>query len=504
MKQKLMWMMPLLLALFFIVSPVQAQVLVEDAYTSSAEYMVEVAPNPTYGDEWFILALSRGGAHVPANYFDTYYKNLVAEVKALNGELHALKYTEYSRVILAVTAIGKDATDVGGYNLVEKLADFDLVAWQGLNGPIFALIALDSGDYELPANATNSRVQMVDYILSKQLVDGGFSLTDDVSDADMTAMAIQALSSYTNDATVKLAVDRAFAALVSLQDAQGHFSNSGVTNAESSAQVVTALTSMQLDPLTTAIFDRTLPNLLAFYDAASGGFKHVLEDEMANAMATEQAAYALAAYKRFVVGESKLYDMVEKSEPTEAAPVVPTKLTVFSDMTTHWAKGDVEKATTQGLLKGYDDGTFRPNKELTRVQAISILVRALELEGSQSPYRDIENYNAATKQEIAAAYEAGLIVVAGNMLAPTAKISRQELAVMLHRAYRLQTGAAYEMEKIAPLKDIASLNAEAQQAITFLYDFDIAQGADGWYKPANTTTRAHAAKMFVQFLQVVK
>ena len=76
--------------------------------------------------------------------------------------------------------------------------------------------------------------------------------------------------------------------------------------------------------------------------------------------------------------------------------------------------------------------------------------------------------------------------------------------MMRHRAYRLQTGAAYEMDKLAPLKDIATLNAEAQQAITFLYDFEIAQGADGWYKPASTTTRAHAAKMFVQFLQVVK
>lgn len=505
MKKRFMFMMPILLALFFIALPVQAQMSVDDAYKSSAEYMIELAPNPTYGDEWFIIALARGVADVPASYFDTYYKNLVAEVKALDGELHALKYTEYSRVILAVTAIGKDATNVGGYNLVEKLADFDFVAWQGLNGPIFALIALDSGNYELSANATNSRERMVDFILSKQLADGGFSLTDDVSDTDMTAMAIQALSSYTEDAKVKTAVDRAFGALVSLQDAQGHFSNSGVTNAESSAQVVTALTSVQLDPMTATSFERTLPNLLAFYDAASGGFKHVLDDEMANAMATEQAAYALAAYKRFMAGESKLYEMVEKKQaPVEVTPVFPVNPVVFSDMRTHWAKGDVEKATTQGLLKGYDDGTFRPNNELTRVQALSILVRALELEGSESPFTDIGNYNATTKQEIAAAYEAGLIVTAGPELKPTAKISRQELAVMLHRAYRLQTGAAYEMEKLAPLKDIASLNAEAQQAITFLYDFDIAQGADGWYKPASTTTRAHAAKMFVQFLQVVK
>lgn len=502
MKKKIAYFLTMLLAVFFVVSPVSAQIQIDDAYTSAAKLLVKKAPNPTFGDEWFVIALARGEGEVPAGYFDTYYKNLVAEVKTLKGELHAVKYTEYARVILALSAIGKDATNVGGYNLVDKLSDFDLVAWQGVNGPIFALLALDSQQYKLSETATNSREKMVDYILSKQLTDGGFSLAEDAADADMTAMAIQALSTYMDDAAVKIAVEKAVAALIQLQDENGFYSNWEAANAESAAQVLTALASIGVDPMQNVAFEKLIPALLTFYNAADGGFKHVESEKVSNAMATEQVAYAFASYQRFLDGKTKLYDMTDKKKTTPTAPQAQS--VVFHDMTTHWAKRDVEKATVLGLLKGYDDNTFRPNKELTRVQAISILVRALGLKGNTSPFTDIDNYNAATKQEIAAAYSAGLLVTSSTKLNPSEKISRQELAVMLQRAYKLKTGEAYEGSELAPLKDIATLDKEAQQAITFLYHFEIAQGADGWFKPSATTTRAHAAKMFVQFLQVVK
>ena len=55
------------------------------------------------------------------------------------------------------------------------LFNFDKVVWQGLNGPI---------------NANDSREQMIEHILSKQLEDGGFSLLGTNADPDMTAMAI--------------------------------------------------------------------------------------------------------------------------------------------------------------------------------------------------------------------------------------------------------------------------------------------------------------------------
>ena len=75
---------------------------------------------------------------------------------------------------------------------------------------------------------------------------------------------------------------------------------------------------------------------------------------------------------------------------------------------------------------------------------------------------------------------------------------------MLARAYKVKTNKSYSVKTIAPFTDIKKLSKEAQQAITFLYDFEIAQGSNGVFNQSGTTTRAHAAKMFVNFLDVVE
>lgn len=487
------------------ITPVSAQVTPVDAYKATGQYMVEAVPNPTFGDEWFIVALSRGEYDVPANYYDTYYSNLVSEVKKREGILHNRKYTEYSRVILALSAIGKDATDVGGYNLVEKLFDFDKVIWQGLNGPIFALIALDTWNYEIPTNANNSREKMIDHILSKQLADGGFTLSGTHADPDMTAMAVQSLSTYKDRADVQVAIDKALVAMKNLQDVNGSYKSWGTTNSESAAQVITALTSLNIDPNQDKRFNQVLDNFLTFYNAQDGGFKHVLTETKANGMATEQAAYTLASYNRLLTGKTKLYDMTDTKVGQQPQPNKPTPTISFTDTKTHWAKADIEAAVAKGLLKGYADGTFKPNNYLTRVQATSILVRALQLKNvGDAPFTDIGTYNKETKAEIAAAYEANLLIAKSGKFAPAATISREELAVMLARAYALKKGEPYVTKNNAPFTDIAKLSTESQQAITFLYDFEIAQGSNGAFSPSGTTTRAHAAKLFVNFLKVVE
>ena len=130
-----------------------------DALSDTASYIQKTVPNPTVasiGGEWAVIGLARGGYDVPSSY----YNNVVSYVKNCGGVLHSRKYTEYSRVILALTAIGKDPTNVGGYNLIEPLNDFDKTVWQGINGPIWALVAVDSGNY-----ACDVRQDYIDYIL---------------------------------------------------------------------------------------------------------------------------------------------------------------------------------------------------------------------------------------------------------------------------------------------------------------------------------------------------
>ncbi|MFQ8761741.1 MAG: hypothetical protein ACLSAF_22050 [Intestinimonas sp.] len=161
---------------------------------------------------------------VPEEYYQKYYATVESYVKAWDGVLHDKKYTEYSRLIVALSSIGKDARDVAGYDLTKPLGDYGKTIWQGLNGPIWALIALDSKDYPMPENpeaATQATRQMyIDRILDCQLPDGGWSLFggtaaassgDGVSDPDITGMALQALAKYQDQAAVAKATEEALA-----------------------------------------------------------------------------------------------------------------------------------------------------------------------------------------------------------------------------------------------------------------------------------------------------
>lgn len=266
-----------------------------------------------FGSEWLVIALARSGREVP----DSYYDSVVKAVQDAGGVLSDRKFTEYSRTILALTAIGKDPTNVGGYDLLSKLADMDDVTFQGLNGAIFALIALDSNKYDVPAVADGgkqvTRDGLVAYILEQQLSDGGWALSGDSADPDMTAMALQALAAYrTGDKAVQSAVDKALKTLSGMQQADGGYSSWGTLNSESCAQVIIALTVLGIDPAKDSRFAKNgltvLDALLSF--AADGGFRHTADGER-NDMATEQALCALTAYARLLDGKTALYDMTD-------------------------------------------------------------------------------------------------------------------------------------------------------------------------------------------------
>ncbi|GGG67462.1 DUF4430 domain-containing protein [Paenibacillus radicis (ex Gao et al. 2016)] len=285
-------------------------------------YLVNTVSNPTFGTsdgEWSILALARAGYEVPEGYYATYYRNVVREVEKLMpaGKLHTAKGTEHSRLILGLTAIGKDIHDVAGYDISAALGDFNYVIKQGVNGPIFALIALDSHQYEIPvqngvANPT-TRDKLIDYIISKEVAGGGWSLSG-AADPDITAMALQALAPYyAENEQVKEAVDRAIVWLSSAQNGAGGYSSGGQENVQSVAQVIVALTTLGIDPHTDKRFNKNghsaVENLLT-YALPTGGFVHP-KGGSANEMATDQGTYALVAYARYLNGESSLYDMTE-------------------------------------------------------------------------------------------------------------------------------------------------------------------------------------------------
>ena len=267
--------------------------------------------------EWAALGLARAGIMRDSTAED-YAQNVFKYVKKKSSaKLHASKSTDNSRVILALTSIGRDVTDVAGYDLLEPLADFDYVKAQGINGPIWALIALDSHKYEIPeapkGTSQTTRELLISSILDAQLADGGWAIDEKSAEVDITAMAIQALAPYCkSDEKVNDAVNRALAKLSDMQGADGKFRAYGTANAESNAQVIVALTSLGIDPAEDARFIKNgssvLDALASFY--SDGTFRHTLtSEESDNGIATEQAYYALASYHRMLEGRTTLFDM---------------------------------------------------------------------------------------------------------------------------------------------------------------------------------------------------
>jgi hypothetical protein len=266
---------------------------------------------------------------VPNTYYDTYYKSLETIVKEKQGVLHKRKYTEYSRTVLALASIGKDPGNVAGYNLLQPLEDVKAAVQQGINGAIFALLALDSNMYE-----SDARQQYVQYILEKELPNGGWTLSGTQADLDVTAMAVQALAPYSEDVSVQKAIERAMNCL----------STGKIVYCESAAQLLIAMTTLGME--TTAV-ESVLDTLMAFYQQGKG-FTHTLDGKV-NAMATEQALYALVAVERYYDGDKALYDMTVVpgdailqdgvNEPVTDAKTISVLQTILDKWNKFWRKG---------------------------------------------------------------------------------------------------------------------------------------------------------------------
>ena len=285
----------------------------------------ELLPAGSSVSDWTALAMAR--AEVADDYAG-YLTRLQAYVErqyAENGCLHEVKATEYHRIALTAAALGGDPTSFG---TKPDGTPIDLVAegtynWQGendlgaqgLNGWIFALLAVDAVNADIPAGARYSRQDMLDAIVSAQLPEGGFSLGGGEMDVDITAMALQALAPY--QAELPEVIDAALNALSSAQLPTGGFESWGAQSSESCAQVLLALCELNIDPETDARFQKASGNVvtaLLSFCTADGGIAHQ-QGGQADAMAGEQAMQALMALHLRQQGLGRFFDL------TNAQPV---------------------------------------------------------------------------------------------------------------------------------------------------------------------------------------
>ncbi|SBW04870.1 conserved exported hypothetical protein [uncultured Eubacteriales bacterium] len=509
------------------------------AVDDAAAYMYKTVKSPqvgSIGGEWAVLGLARSGYEVPKEYYQDYYATVEAYVKACGGILHTKKYTEYSRVIVALSSIGKDARNVAGYDLTKALGDFEKTIWQGINGPIWALIALDAGSYPMPQNpgaATQATRQMyVDEILSRQLADGGWSLNGvggaaTPSDPDITGMALQALAKYQDQSAVAKATQDALACMSKMQGTDGGFSSWGNANLESSVQMLVALCELgvSIDDSRFVKNGKTiLDNVMSFYRAGAG-FLHTLDGSGSNQMATEQGFYALAAVQRGRAGKNSLYRMGDALSIPDAVSASATKGAglggkhadvktmpvtapgkTFADIVSSPNITAIEALATRGIINGKSNGNFDPEGSMTRSEFAKIVVVALGLPpGANDKFPDVAV--AAWYASYVGAANAYGIVNGGSdgSFNPLGTISRQETAVMAANAAKLcgmditmDTGAVRDM--LSQFPDYTASAAWAQPALAFCYREEILSQGDADIRPTEPVTRGEVAQMLFNLL----
>ena len=263
---------------------------------ATVSYLLSAVPAPavaSIGGEWAVIGAVCSGCPVPESWKNSYLAAAEDYIRVRGGVLSERKYTEYSRVILALTLLGVDARDAFGYDLTVPLTDCEKTMQQGLNGAVWALLALDCAAYPTP-DAVRETYRTA--ILTAQHADGGWGLAGDASEADITAMAVRALAPYRTESAVSAAIDRAVSFLAEQQKSDGGYASSGSDTAESCAQVLLALTALTVDVRDARFVKNgnTVADALLTYMLPDGSFCHT-RGEAANLMATEQALLALGA-----------------------------------------------------------------------------------------------------------------------------------------------------------------------------------------------------------------
>lgn len=515
-----------------------------NAVTDTAQYMYKTVAEPqvgSIGGEWAVLGLARSGYAVPDKYYQDYYATVEKYVKDCGGKLHDKKYTEYSRVIVALSSIGKDARNVAGYDLTTALGDYDKTIWQGLNGPIWALIALDSRDYPMPENkeaATQATRQMyVDRILECQLSDGGWSLFggtaaasagDKTSDPDITGMALQALAKYQDQPAVAKATSEALDCMSKQQNSQGGYSSWGTENSESCVQMLVALCELGISVNDSRFVKNgksMLDNLMTYY-LPGKGFLHTAGGSGSSQMASEQGFYGLIAAQRQLQGKNSLYRMGDaktiatagtdntqqggtglpgKNQDVQAQPVASAGKT-FADIQGHANQTAIESMAARGIINGKSETSFDPNANMTRAEFAVIAVRALGLTPkTNSAFTDV-TADKWYAPYIGTAYTYKLVSgVGNNQFNPNGTITHQEAAVMVANAAKLcgmdtTMDNAAVRDMLAQFSDYVQTAEWARPSLAFCYNHDILDQSALNIEPKTAIKRCEIAQMFYNLL----
>ncbi|KQX54649.1 S-layer homology domain-containing protein [Paenibacillus sp. Root444D2] len=182
----------------------------------------------------------------------------------------------------------------------------------------------------------------------------------------------------------------------------------------------------------------------------------------------------------------------------------------FSDISTHWAKADIELLASKFVVQGMNETIFSPDQHVTRAQFAAMLVSSLALntDSKSAVFRDVK---AEDWFSGAVNTAAKLGLVEGNSaeeFAPNANISREQMAMMISRALKLsgkEVRSSTSQDKLSRFTDSSLISDWAKSAVAQTIEANIVNGLTNQsFSPKENATRAQATVMLKRFLQYVQ
>ncbi len=267
----------------------------------------EVLPGKINGSgEWYTMALSHLSPDTDLN---------AVKAALISGPVSDVKASAITRLKTSLSLLA--CSDFSN-PYIENTA----LSWYSENGLmdyIFGLHLMNNQSFEGAPDYS----EVFEKILAYRRNDGGFSLFGEYGDVDVTAMLLQALASgpLLSIATERGITEQALNFLSLAQEPSGDYKSFGTANPESTAQVIMALTSLGIDPLSDERFikEGNLLDGLEKYRLEDGSFSHFYQGD-SNGNATVQAFYSLVALKKFYEGQQFFY--IWKKAESEPAPTI--------------------------------------------------------------------------------------------------------------------------------------------------------------------------------------
>ncbi|MGN7413044.1 carbohydrate binding domain-containing protein [Paenibacillus sp. SAF-068] len=177
----------------------------------------------------------------------------------------------------------------------------------------------------------------------------------------------------------------------------------------------------------------------------------------------------------------------------------------YNDLTGHWSQSAVTRLQDLNLLKGYTDGTFKPNQVISRAEFVMILDRAFGFSGhaERGSYADLSSDDWYHDVMVRANGSGIIEGTDREHLSPKQPISRQDAAVMVDRAFQLSRTANEDSEPLQ-FQDADDISSYSKKALTYLVNENMIKGFQGKLNPKAPITRAETAELLSAMIADVK